>query len=333
MGFITSALGLGGGNPEQAQLQKPTTINQANAAYGQSLNDAGQNQSFLNALMAQNGIANQGSVFAQQQGLANQFQNVANGSGPNPALQQLQNQTGQNIASQAALAAGQRGSNANVGLMARQIGQQGAGIQQQAVGQGAALQAQQQLAGLSGLQQQQGMMANVAGQQVGQQGAALQNLGGYDQNQQQILLNSIAQQNNAAVGSQSSVNSANAATNSGLFGVLGSGLGGLAKGAGAAVVAAASGGLINEPTSFAGKHLKGFASGGPINGEMLAAEGKMVPGKAAVSGDSLKNDTQPAMLSPGEIVIPRHVVNSKDPVGNSAKFVQAVLAKQRMKRG
>lgn len=60
--------------------------------------------------------------------------------------------------------------------------------------------------------------------------------------------------------------------------------------------------------------------------------GGKVRGKAAVKGDSLKNDTVKAMLSPGEIVIPRTVVNSKDPAKAAARFVNAVLAKENMKR-
>lgn len=35
--------------------------------------------------------------------------------------------------------------------------------------------------------------------------------------------------------------------------------------------------------------------------------GGHVPGEAAVPGDSERNDTVPAMLSPGELVIPRSV--------------------------
>lgn len=40
----------------------------------------------------------------------------------------------------------------------------------------------------------------------------------------------------------------------------------------------------------------------------LFNEGGVIPGKAKVKGDSEKNDTVPALLSPGEIVIPRTVV-------------------------
>lgn len=69
-------------------------------------------------------------------------------------------------------------------------------------------------------------------------------------------------------------------------------------------------------------------TGPAMGGDVYASKGMKVPGKASVKGDSLKNDTVPAMLSPGEVVIPRHIMQSKDPINNSAKFVAAILAKQ-----
>jgi hypothetical protein len=72
----------------------------------------------------------------------------------------------------------------------------------------------------------------------------------------------------------------------------------------------------------------------PVVGEQLAAKGMKVPGKAKVSGDSLKNDTVPAMLSPGEIVLPKSVVDAPDAPKRAMAFVQAIQAKQRSgKRG
>lgn len=50
--------------------------------------------------------------------------------------------------------------------------------------------------------------------------------------------------------------------------------------------------------------------------------GGKVPGKASVAGDSLANDKVPAMLSPGEVVIPRTKV--KDPE-STAQFLNALL--------
>jgi hypothetical protein len=51
------------------------------------------------------------------------------------------------------------------------------------------------------------------------------------------------------------------------------------------------------------------------------SDGGSVDGQAKVSGDSTKNDTVPAMLSPGEIVIPRSHVGSPD---KAAQFLNAL---------
>ena len=59
----------------------------------------------------------------------------------------------------------------------------------------------------------------------------------------------------------------------------------------------------------------GMANGGSVN----AAMGKLA------KMDNEKNDTIPAMLSPGEIVIPRSVVNAPNAPMAAAKFVQALL--------
>jgi len=63
------------------------------------------------------------------------------------------------------------------------------------------------------------------------------------------------------------------------------------------------------------------------------SEGKKVPGKAKVKGDSLKNDTVPATLKEGGVVIPRSVLESKTPHRDAYKFVNAVLAKSKMNKG
>ena len=60
--------------------------------------------------------------------------------------------------------------------------------------------------------------------------------------------------------------------------------------------------------------------------------GVKIPGQARVQGDSLKNDTVPMTLEEGGIVIPRSVMNSKDPAEQARKFVAAVLAKKQSKR-
>lgn len=207
MGYLGNTLGIGnsGGNTGGAglgfnasgtNLLQPTTTQQATDTYNKSQDTIAQQQAFLQALQAQNGIGNQSNVY-------NQLQGVANGTGPNPAQAMLNQQTGANVANQASLMAGQRGATANVGLMARQAAQQGAQTQQQAIGQGASMQANQSLGAL-------GQMGNLATQQVGQQAGALTGLSQAAQNEQGMILGGINAQNQANVGIQSSVNSANA---------------------------------------------------------------------------------------------------------------------------
>lgn len=328
MGFIGSLLGIGGnGSNYQAQgtnVLQPTTVDQANNAYGQTQSGISQQQNFLNALQAQNGIGNQSDVFGQQQGLAALLAQQALGNGPNPALTQLAQTTGQNIAAQNALMAGQRGSGANAGLIARQAANLGSNVQQQAAGQGATLRAQQQLAAQQALGQQQANMAGLATQQVGQQANAL---GGYNnaaQGQQQNLLSGIANQNNSNVQMQGNINSANA----GVAGVnaqqQGGILGGLLGGVGTLV-----GGGLGTALGKVGSSIVGKAYGGQINdpgGSFIAScinksRGGRIPGVATVSGDSYSNDTIPAMLSPGEIVVPRSHASDPD---MAAEFARAV---------
>lgn len=199
-------------NADQANLSLPVTQGQIDTSYGQANSGINQQQAFLNALQAQNGIGNQSQVYSQLAG-------VANGTGPNPALAALNQATGANVSNQAALMAGQRGAGANTGLIARQAALQGGNLQQQAAGQGATLQAQQQLNAL-------GQMGGIAGQQVQNQAGALSGYNQAAQSEQQNLLNAAAARNSAVAQSQSSVNSANSGVASqsagkGLMGVFG----------------------------------------------------------------------------------------------------------------
>lgn len=358
MGFIPSLLGLGGqggawqasgpGGQGTTAIQNPVTAEQTQAALAQQ-------QNFLNQSAAQNGLGNQSQVYNQMQGLVPQLQDLANGTGPNPAQAQLAQATAQNVAQTAALQGGQRGGNANVGMLARQIGQQGANTQQQAAGQAATLGAQQQLAGIGALQNQQAALGSLAGNQVAQQQSGLQQYAGN-------TLAGIGQQNQSNVAQQSNLNSTNAeiqakqaAAGNGLLGgalgalgtavagPLGSLLGGsLGEGVTKALSPVAPqkapglarGGQVSGLSEYLGgmDDTPAMATGGKVNKDMRT--GGKVPGKPKVGGtkDSYKNDTVPAKLSPGEIVLPRSVTKSEDPAGNAAKFVAAVLAKQRMRR-
>lgn len=67
-------------------------------------------------------------------------------------------------------------------------------------------------------------------------------------------------------------------------------------------------------------------------GQMMSSEGGKVPGKAEVKGDSYANDTVSAKLSPGEIVIPRSVLQGKNPVQMAAKFVEQEMLKQKLSK-
>lgn len=66
---------------------------------------------------------------------------------------------------------------------------------------------------------------------------------------------------------------------------------------------------VNE----AGQSIDLLKSGaGAVGAALGAAHGGKIPGKPVVPGDSAKNDTVHAMLSPGEIVIPRSAVGSPE---------------------
>lgn len=311
-------LGLFGGGDSPAPTS-PVTPEMIAAANGQVNSTQAQQQAFLQALQAQGGIQNQSNVY-------NQLGGIVDGTGPNPALAQLQAQTGNNVAQQAALMAGQRGSSANAGLIARQAAQQGANIQQQAVGQGATLQAQQALSAL-------GQQGQIAGQQVGNQLNVQQQLAGNALSNQSSLLGNNTQFN-APLAQQDQKFNQNL-------------VGGVLSGGGAAVTGLINGFKSPKPDTGLGAGQAGpskefMAEGGMVGDKKENTEGMdfshiekflhggKVEGKAQVKGDSVQNDKVHALLSPGEIVIPRSVLQSKDPVSASAQFVQAIMARKKL---
>lgn len=111
----------------------------------------------------------------------------------------------------------------------------------------------------------------------------------------------------------------------------GAAAGGAGGAADLAVLAAAHGGTIPKHLHPIAKlYHPNFQAKGT---DQLKAAGGKVPGKAKVPGDSPKNDTVKTMLSPGEIVIPRSVVNSKNPEKAAADFVAQELQKRGAKGG
>lgn len=233
LGVAGGAGGTGFSGPQSASIVNPVTAGQLSTAYTGAQNGIDSQNQLLQALQQQNGLQNQSNVY-------NQLQGVANGTGPNPAQAMLAQQTGQNVANQAAMAAGQRGASGNVGLMARQAAQAGGNLQQQAVGQGATMQAQQSLNAI-------GQAGNLANQQAGQQIGQTNAYAGSQQQEQQALLNAQQGVNSANVSNQASINNANA----GLAGQQMAGQAGMIGGAfnalaGGSKLAHAEGGLITK---------------------------------------------------------------------------------------
>lgn len=235
-----------------------------------------------------------------QQALVQALQQQMQGGGPNLGQTQLQSALNQQNQQSAGLIAGQRGLNPQ--LAARQILQNNAQNNQAASNQSAQLQQQQQLA-------TQGQLGNLVSNQVGQLGG-LQNAQNALNVQQSLGVQGI----NEGVASQNQQ-----AANNFLPSLLGA-----ASGAGQAAT----------------KIGKLFSEGGQVSGEVpvlvspgekvippggSAQDGGIVPGQAKVKGDSPKNDTVPALLKPGSMVIPRTVL-AEDQLnpGRVAEFMAAV---------
>ena len=67
--------------------------------------------------------------------------------------------------------------------------------------------------------------------------------------------------------------------------------------------------------------------------KMFMTGGGQVPGSAQVSGDSPKNDTVPAMLSPGEVVVPRSVASDPDAARDFIAHVKGLSISKDSKAG
>lgn len=186
VGTAGGANGTGFAGPTDNGLISP---GQLQTGYDTAQNSLHTMAGLVAAIQAQNGLQNQSNVY-------NQLQGVVNGTGPNPAQAMLNQATGANIVGQASLMAGQRGSSANPGLVARNAARAGGDINQQSAGQAATMQANQSLNALNAA-------GNIAGQQVGNQIGATQGYMQGAENEQMGVLNSAA-------GLQANVNNANA---------------------------------------------------------------------------------------------------------------------------
>lgn len=262
LGSIGGALGLNNNfQAGSASITPGTSVGQLNTAYGGAQNALTNQNNLATTLQpqAQTAVNNQNAV-------ANQELGIVNGTGPNPALAQLAQTTGQNVNAQAALQAGQRGASGNVGLMARQIGQQGAATQEAGVGQAATLSAQNQIAAGQNL-------AGLSNNQVAQAGSAITGQNTAQQNEQNILQGANTAANNAAVGMQSNINNVNAATAAGNQSQANNILGDVGSAASSIFGSLAHGGMVKEDhvklaemNAAALKHGRAnFDAGGPVS--------------------------------------------------------------------
>lgn len=87
---------------------------------------------------------------------------------------------------------------------------------------------------------------------------------------------------------------------------------------------AVAGGLLGGLGAAGAGYFKGAATA-------AAAHGGFIPGKAKVEGDSPENDTVHALLSPGEVVIPRSVMQSDDPGDKAKEFIEQLKSQPKKK--
>lgn len=211
------------------------------------------------------------------------------------ALQQQSQGIGPNLAQAQLRQATSEAQQRAAGMAASQKGISPALAQRMALQNQAAM--QQQAAGQSGLL------------------AAQQQLG-----TQELLGRQLAQQQQQRLGMQglqTGIEQENARTRAGIAGGLISGIG---SGATAAAKGMADGGMVEQPQvqSPIVRNILGLSP-------LMAAQGALVPGHAEVAGDSYANDKVSAILSPGEIVLPRSVTMSDNAPEQAANFVKKTL--------
>lgn len=243
-----------------------------------------------------------GAAFApgadEQQYIA-QLQGLANGQAVSPAQLQMNQALQQSTAQSQALAASQRGVSPALAARLAAMGQ--AGTQQKIAGDTGILRAQEQ-------QNAMGMLGNeMQSVRTGQMNAEALKAHSYE--------NQAARRGQVMGGLLSGLGSAGAAFGGG---------GAKGSGGGAGAMSGESGGLGAA-----------FAHGGMVDGYNCGgmtpqySEGGKVPGKPVVGGDNPKNDVVPAMLSPGEIVIPRSILDHEHGPEMAKAFVEGILASKK----
>lgn len=230
------------------------------------------------------------SPSAEEQAFMSKLQQQAAGKGPSVAEEQMKIGVDKANQNASALAAAQRG--VSPALAARLAADAQAANSQNVIQQAGALRAQEQLGS-------QDLIGRMLASQRGT-------------NLQAAQLNQQSNQFNT----QNRNNMLSALGNAGLMYLGSQGGGGSSQGSG-----------LSNPGLFGGNQQP--AQSGNYLGDYKFSSGGVVPGKSKVAGDSKKNDTVAAMLSPGEMVIPKTVVN-KGPYAIK-KFAAALIKKESAK--
>jgi len=138
-------------------------------------------------------------------------------------------------------------------------------------------------------------------------------------------------QGNAITQGQQQEAGASAGMLGGLLGTAGTVIGGIYGGPAGAAIGGAAGNMIGGggssktgSSTFGGDNTVAPDDYWKKNSAMTYAEGGVVPGEPEVEGDSLKNDKVPALLSPGEIVVPRSAASDEE---EYMKFMQEAKAR------
>ena len=274
-------------------------------------------QDLSGALAGSQGTIN--NNITAEQALAAQQAAVANGTANNAAQSQYQQNVDQNAQQTAGAIASQKGI--NPALAARLATNQMANAGQAAAGTEATNQMTQQNTALNN----QASLLNNVGTQAQANNATAQTA---QANQNSAINTATLGKSQIDAGVAAGNQTQNAATTSGIM-----------NGASSIMSMFADGGLVDNsipnltvPTSTAPPaSSSGGGGGGGGAGIMsllaLLAKGGQVPGHAAVPGNSFKNDTVPAMLSPGEVVLPRSVTTAPNSPAKAKEFLQALQSK------
>lgn len=286
--------------------------------------------------------------------LNGQYANIAQ-NGTNLASLGLQNATNQNVSNAAAIAGNNKGL--NNAMAGRQVASNLANSGQQAASQAAQLQAQTQMGAYGQLSNNQLQQQQLYLNQQQAQNAVINGLQTTVGNANLGLAESGISGLGAGLTSLNKTNNANIAAEAegGMihdYSSVHSHFNTLTQNA------------TNDPSSHAGKLMRNvptslkdaFAKGGASKHKVPAmvspgetylkpsqvkqvAKGKAnplkvgerIPGKPKVAGNSYANDVVPKTLEAGGVVIPNSVMQSSDPAHNAYKFVQAVMARQKVK--